>query len=588
MAEENNLENELDENLDPENEVGLPEDNLETDLEGEAPGTDLDTIDEGEFESVSESSLSSNALSKLKSIPKIIMGSRRNQIIFGVSLIVLLVGVFFIFRGSEKQKTNNQRALGQQEAPTFDSSSIVKKKPAKKKKKKIKYIDLYKQLETRQLTPILRELSYLNISYNVVQNGKQFDLQVDQDQIDEAKHVLAIKGMPSGTAKGYEIFDEASNLGVTEFDKRIRLIRALSGEMEKSIMEFDVVDFAYVEIVIPETKLFAVTQPPVTSSILIKRKNGANINDETVYAILQLVSNSVENLLPENISVVDTEGRVLSTGVLDRMIKKIKEIEKKSKSITDIGNGKVIIPAIEDVVDWFQLKFNYETVLEKKALNQLNGVLPMGSYKTAVTIDLNSVTRTGAPDIKQIVTSVVVDDQFEEVELNQDTMDQIKQAVAGAVGYHEGRDKIHISKASFLPKREVVSNEEINDKTKIVLPTDTVFDKLGRLARFWPIFGIGCLVTSALLIVWFLIKSIVQRVGKIFSAIPALFKRKKKEEIEEESPEEPVVEEVDLNEQDVVNGLKTKSDFAKVIQLKAISTQEVEDVVDELKELIKG
>ena len=47
---------------------------------------------------------------------------------------------------------------------------------------------------------------------------------------------LTIKGMPSGKAKGYEIFDEASNLGVTEFDKRIRLIEALSGEMEKAIM----------------------------------------------------------------------------------------------------------------------------------------------------------------------------------------------------------------------------------------------------------------------------------------------------------------------------------------------------------------
>ena len=47
---------------------------------------------------------------------------------------------------------------------------------------------------------------------------------MDEDQLDEAKQILAIKGLPSGTVKGYEIFDEASNLGVTEFDKRIRLI----------------------------------------------------------------------------------------------------------------------------------------------------------------------------------------------------------------------------------------------------------------------------------------------------------------------------------------------------------------------------
>ena len=104
--------------------------------------------------------------------------------------------------------------------------------------------------------------------------------------------------------------------------------------------------------------------------------------------------------MPENISVVDTEGRVLSTGVIDRMTKKIEASQNKVKQVSQqVGNGQVIIPVIEDVVDWFQLKFNYETVLEKKALNQLNGVLPVGSYKTAVTIDLNSVNVKQVPQI---------------------------------------------------------------------------------------------------------------------------------------------------------------------------------------------
>tara|TARA_B100001121_G_scaffold309351_1_gene335923 strand:+ start:12445 stop:14199 length:1755 start_codon:yes stop_codon:yes gene_type:complete len=584
MAEENNLENEFEENMDDSNEL----DSLD-DLDDDAGNPDSE-IQSAELNNAASSGL----LKRIQEIPKVILASRRNQIIFGVTVLCLITLIVFLFtRGKSKAVSQQNSGLVQAESPTFDSSAIVKKKKTKKKKKKIKYVDLYKQLESKQLSPILRELSYLNISYNVVQNGKQFDLQVDEDQMDEAKHVLAIKGMPSGSVKGYEIFDEASNLGVTEFDKRIRLIRALSGEMEKSIMEFDVVDYAYVEIVIPETKLFAVTQPPVTSSILIKRKNGANINDETVYAIMQLVSNSVENLLPENISVVDTEGRVLSTGVLDRMTKKIEEIENKSKPpIAGVGNGKVIIPAIEDVVDWFQLKFNYETVLEKKALNQLNGVLPIGSYKTAVTIDLNSVSKTGAPDIKQIVTSVVVDDQFEEVELTNETMDQIKQAVAGAVGYVEGRDKIHISKASFLPKRVNQIDIEEEETREIILPKDTVLDKLSRVARLWPIFAIGAVITSGILVALFFIKTIFEKLFQIISVIPTLFKRKKKEaQIDDEVIEtsDPMIEEeIVLTEQDVVNSLKTKSDFAKVIQLKALSTQELEDVVEELKELIKG
>ncbi len=582
MAEENNLENELDENLAPDVDAGIPDviDTGEPPIDGESSNTD---------------SSPQGIVSRLKAIPSTILSSRRNIIIAVIVLLVLFVGSFFLLTSGKKSNDPMQPVgLGQEESPTFDSANIVKKKPEKKKKKKIKYIDLYKQLEGRQMSPILRELSYKNIDYNVIQNGKQFDLQVDEDQVAEAKQLLAIKGLPSDTLKGYEIFDEASNLGVTEFDKRIRLIRALSGEMEKAIMEFDVVDYAYVEIVIPETRLFAVTQPPVTSSILIKRRNGANINDETVYAIMQLVANSVENLSPENISVVDTEGRVLSTGVLDRMTTKIEEIEKsqQAKAVTDIGKGKVIIPVIEDVVDWFQLKFNYESVLEKKALNQLNGVLPTGSFKTAVTIDLNSVTQTGAPDIKQIVSSVVVDDQFEEVELNDETMNQIKQAVAGAIGYVEGRDIIHISKAAFLPKRVFESEQGIQDvPTEIVLPKDTVFDKIKRAARLWPIFGIGVLITSGILIVGVVIKTTVQNLIAGVISLSKLFNRKKEQVdvIEDiDVPEEDVIEEKVLTEQDVVNGIKTKSDFSKVIQLKATSSQELELVVDELKELIKG
>ena len=307
-----------------------------------------------------------------------------------------------------------------------------------------------------------------------------------------------------------------------------------------------------------------------------------------------MVSNSVENLLPENISVVDTEGRVLSTGVIDRMTKKIEAIQNKAKQMpTQVGNGQVIIPVIEDVVDWFQLKFNYETVLEKKALNQLNGVLPVGSYKTAVTIDLNSVSKTGAPDIKQIVTSVVVDEQFEEVELNDDTLNQIKQAVAGAIGFVEGRDQIHISKAAFLPKRTILDDSEPLQK-KVLMPKDSLSDKFSRVARLWPIFGIGCLISTILIVVFAFLQSTVMTLLSGLKAIGSLFKRKPKpvedvvetDDVDEPESEEAVV--IELNETEVLNNLKANSNFAQVIQLKAMSTQELESVVEELKAMVKG
>ena len=116
---------------------------------------------------------------------------------------------------------------------------------------------------------------------------------------------------------------------------------------------------------------------------------------------------------------------------------------------------------------------------QQKAIHQLKGVLPVGAYKVAVTIDLNSVTRTGAPDIKKIITSVVVDDQYDEVELNEQSVEDITQAVAGAVGYIDGRDKVHVSRASFLPKRkvEIISEEEPESK-RVVLPSDSFSEKV--------------------------------------------------------------------------------------------------------------
>ena len=101
-------------------------------------------------------------------------------------------------------------------------------------------------------------------------------------------------------------------------------------------------------------------------------------------------------------------------------------------------------------------------------------------------------------------------------------------------------------------------------KKEIVLPKDTVFDKLTRLARLWPIFGIGCLITTALLVIVFLVKSVVQKVFQLLAAIPALFKRKKKapvEDIIEDLPDPEVIEAEDLpelNEQEVLNELRTK------------------------------
>ena len=203
MAEENPLENELDQPTDEQENFDLE------DLDADA--TDIADDQQESSQAVASTGRFSNIINSIKT-------NRRSQFLLGGIGLVLIVIISFMIASPDKKEEAVNPGMTQAEAPNFSSEEIVNKKSSKKKKKKVKYVDLYKQLESKQINPILRELSYKSISYNVVQNGKQFDLQVDEDQLDEAKQILAIKGLPSGTVKGYEIFDEASNLGVTEFD----------------------------------------------------------------------------------------------------------------------------------------------------------------------------------------------------------------------------------------------------------------------------------------------------------------------------------------------------------------------------------
>mgnify|MGYP001427575075 CR=1 FL=1 len=140
------------------------------------------------------------------------------------------------------------------------------------------------------------------IDFDVIQNGRQFDLAVDENYFNDAKNMLAIRGIPSSSVKGFAIFDEASNLGATEFDKRIQLQRALSGEMELAITQFEAIDDAQVKLVMPEQRLFDTTEIPVTASVLIRPSKEHVLTDSVIYAIIRLISNGIENLCREGFS----------------------------------------------------------------------------------------------------------------------------------------------------------------------------------------------------------------------------------------------------------------------------------------------
>ncbi len=171
------------------------------------------------------------------------------------------------------------------------------------------YVVIYSNLELKDSADVVAQLKEQKVPYQIKDGGTA--VAVPKDKADEARLSLAQKNLPLGGSVGWEIFNE-SRLGTTDFDRRIQFVRAISGELARTIKKINAVQDARVQIVIPQTTLFEVTQVPVTASVLLQLKTGMRLTREQVNGIVRLVSHSVENLRPENVSIVDVFGNILT------------------------------------------------------------------------------------------------------------------------------------------------------------------------------------------------------------------------------------------------------------------------------------
>ncbi len=139
---------------------------------------------------------------------------------------------------------------------------------------------------------------------------------VPRANVYEARLALASMGIPKGGIVGYEIFDQ-SKMGKTDLEQRVALFRAKEGELARTISQIDAVEYARVMIVVPEQRLFLEQSLPSTASVMVKLKPGREIGQEQVKAIVHLVARSVEGLNFDDVTVVDTTGKVLSDLIED-------------------------------------------------------------------------------------------------------------------------------------------------------------------------------------------------------------------------------------------------------------------------------
>lgn len=220
-----------------------------------------------------------------------------------------------------------------------------------------------------EFTPLFTNLNSDDVGSIVTQLDKQgVAFQVDADkklilvpanQVLDLRMKMAGLGLPRFGGIGFELFD-SKGFGMSEFEQKLNFQRALQGELSRTINELDEVEESRVHLVLPAKSLFGNDEQEVSASVIIKLGNGG-ISKNQVNSIVHLVASAVEDLDAAKVTVVDTQGHLLSNGgdkdsiasgqVFEQKRSVERSLEQQISGLLEpiVGLGKVVARAAVDV-----------------------------------------------------------------------------------------------------------------------------------------------------------------------------------------------------------------------------------------------
>ncbi|MDD5434187.1 MAG: flagellar basal-body MS-ring/collar protein FliF [Nitrospira sp.] len=228
---------------------------------------------------------------------------------------------------------------------------------------------LFSNLSPEDAGAITEKLKELKVPYEVGDSGS---VMVPEDKVHEIRMTLASQGLPSGGGVGFEIFDKTT-IGMTDFIQKINYRRALQGELSRTIGQLSEVEQARVHLAVPEKTLFSDKKEHTSASVVLKLRGGKVLTQSQVQGIVHLVSSSVEGLSPQNITIVDTNGNVLSRPSDDSYNSQLsnyqneyqrgleKSLEDRVQSMLEraVGPGKAVV-RISGTLDFKQVETTEE------------------------------------------------------------------------------------------------------------------------------------------------------------------------------------------------------------------------------------
>jgi flagellar M-ring protein FliF len=326
-------------------------------------------------------------------------------------------------------------------------------------------VPLFTDLTLEDSSSIIKDLDRQAISYQVKNDGAI--ILVPKERVAKLRMQLAESGLPKGGGVGYEIFDKSDALGATSFIQNINKLRALEGELARTIRSLDKVDGARVHLVLPDRPLFSRDKIEASASIVLKVRG--RLEQGQVRAIRHLVAGAVNGLKPERISVVDEGGRLLADGASD--------------DNTFAGEGAD------------QRKLAYESRLRKEVEEIVSSVVGPGHARVqiAADFDLNRITQTSDkfdPESRVVRSSQTREEQSSTGESSSGGPVSVANELPGAGGNGNGaaatpRDSNRKTEEtvnyeiSRTTKTEVIEAGRVNRISAAVL-VDGLYSKNGK------------------------------------------------------------------------------------------------------------
>ncbi|MGB7224561.1 MAG: flagellar basal-body MS-ring/collar protein FliF [Bradyrhizobium sp.] len=413
---------------------------------------------------------------------------------------------------------------------------------------------LFTDLSLEDSNAVIKDLERQAVPYELRNDGAV--IMVPKDKVTRLRMKLAEGGLPKGGGVGYEIFDKSDALGTTSFVQNINHLRALEGELARTIRAIDRVQAARVHLVLPERPLFARETPEPSASIVVRVRG--SLEPQQIRAIRHLVASAVNGLKPQRVSIVDETGQLLADGAggpndntagderRSAFEKRMRnEIEAIVSSVVGSGRARVQLSAdfdynkITETSDKFdpegRVLRSSQTREESSATADNNGQVSVGnelpgaqqnsnaavardqSKKTEETnnYEISHTTKTEVTEagrVNRISVAVLVDgnytknDKGEMVyqERGKAQLDQIAALVRSAIGFDQKRgDQVEVVNLRFA-------------EAPIVAPLAEPAGLLGMLQftkdDVMYVIELGVMMLLGLVVLFMVIRPLVKRI----------------------------------------------------------------------------